>query len=60
MYRILAERSAASMFGAASAHLKSNGEVLKFATHAEAEQYLKTWLANPPRNLTYTVVEVKE
>lgn len=59
MYRILAQRSAASVFGAATAHLKCNGEVLTFATRAEAEAYIGG-MRPFPRNLSYRVVYVKD
>jgi hypothetical protein len=35
-WAILARRSSGSVFGAASAWCKSNGEIMTFATHAEA------------------------
>lgn len=56
-YRVRAERSAGSVFGAATAWLKQNGEVVRFGTRAAAEQYVNN-LRPFPRNVTYRVVSV--
>lgn len=57
MFRIRANRSAASMFGAATSYAKdAAGNVLEFATKEEAEAKAREWTrAITTGNVWYTV-----
>ena len=58
-YRIIAHRSAASIFGAASAPVKVNGEILEFADRTEAEaECARINRSRVSYNVDYTVQEV--
>lgn len=56
-YRIRCIRSASSMFGPASAYLKSQGREIVFENRDEAERELEALRARPTNNVYYTLEE---
>ena len=59
-YRIIAHRGASSIFGAAEATAKINGQPAEFDTRAEAEAQIKAWADNrsPQSSVWHTIREV--
>ena len=56
-YRIICIRSASSIFGPASAFLKSNGQEIVFQDRAAALEELDRLRAKPTNNVHYSIVE---
>lgn len=56
-FRIRCTRSASSMFGPATAYMKSNGREIVWHDRDEAEKELELLRAKPTNNVFYTLEE---